>query len=384
MKAMAQCRLIIFALAIFLLAPPCLAQDYSSAVKGFSLERWEEDYSYLKDPSQRSDLWDPIKYIPLNKEGDANLSFGFQARYRYDYFNNRSFGPGVNDEDGFHLQRYLFHMDAHLGPNLRAFVQVDSSRLDGREGGPRYGDADDFDLQQGFIDLKTSDDSNPYAYLRLGRQELVYGAQRLISPDDWRNVRRSFDGAKLSVSVPNDTIDFFLVRPVLIEKEQFDNDDPGTVFAGVYNVTSLPKVIFEGNSKLELYLLALYQTRSSTAKADVDTYTLGSRFETTPKPFDFDIEADYQFGDNESSSISAWSVATEAGYTLESAAFTPRASIGLDIASGALQAGQPLQSALPADIHVSRPRLSLWTNQPHRCPCRRRSAPDAEAHALHR
>ena len=39
------------------------------------------------------------------------------------------------------------------------------------------------------VDLKTSDASEPYAYLRLGRQELVYGAQRYVSPDDWRNVR---------------------------------------------------------------------------------------------------------------------------------------------------------------------------------------------------
>jgi hypothetical protein len=32
--------------------------------------RYEEDYSYLKDPSRRTDFWDAIKYIPLgSREG---------------------------------------------------------------------------------------------------------------------------------------------------------------------------------------------------------------------------------------------------------------------------------------------------------------------------
>jgi hypothetical protein len=31
----------------------------------------------------------------------------------------------------------------------------------------------------------------------VGRQELLYGAQRLISPLDWANTRRTFEGGKL-------------------------------------------------------------------------------------------------------------------------------------------------------------------------------------------
>ncbi len=290
-------KLLVASVAMFPSA--CLAQYYGGG-GAYSIERWDEDYSYLKDPSARTDFFDPIKYVPIGE--NSYLSFGGQARYRFDYFNNPSFGPGTNDEDGFHLQRYLLHADAHVGDNLRAFVQLDSSFVDGREGGGRYGDADNIDLQQAFVDLKTSDKSDPYAFLRLGRQELIYGAQRFISPDDWRNVRRSFDGGKFSLSVPNDTLDVFWVRPVVIEKERFDNDDYGASFAGIYNVTSLPNLIPNAGSKLDLYALALNQTRHSTLeaiKADADTYTLGARFHTLPKPFDFDIEGDYQFGDIE-------------------------------------------------------------------------------------
>jgi hypothetical protein len=329
-------------MATLLTPAACFAQSYgptpggygAGAGGGFSLERWDEDYSYLKDQTSRSVFLDPIKYIPLGSDGSSYLSFGGQARYRFDYFNNRTFGPGINDEDGFHLQRYLVNADAHLGQNFRAFVQLDSSFADGREGGPRYGDTDAFDLQQAFVDLKTSDDANPWAFLRLGRQELIYGAQRFISPDDWRNVRRSFDGAKLSVSVPGDTVELFVTRPVLIEREQFDNDDAGTVFSGIYNVTSLPTLIDGADSKVELYLLDLNQTRHSTAGVDADTYTLGGRFVTKLGAFDFDVEGDFQFGDDESQRIAAWSIAGEAGYTFRSTALTPRASFGFDAASG--------------------------------------------------
>jgi hypothetical protein len=35
------------------------------------------------------------------------------------------------------------------------------------------------------------------AYVRVGRQELLYGSQRLISTLDWANTRRTFQGENL-------------------------------------------------------------------------------------------------------------------------------------------------------------------------------------------
>src|SRR6478609_8414781 len=100
---------------------PALAQYGGYGPSPYNIERWNEDYSYLADPAARTDPFDPLKYIPLGRD-DFYLSLCGQARYRYDYFNNPNFGRGTNDEDGFHLQRYLMHADAHLTPNIRAFV----------------------------------------------------------------------------------------------------------------------------------------------------------------------------------------------------------------------------------------------------------------------
>jgi hypothetical protein len=47
------------------------------------LFRFDEDYSYLADPSLRTDPWDPIKYIPLDASGRTYLSLGGEWRERY-------------------------------------------------------------------------------------------------------------------------------------------------------------------------------------------------------------------------------------------------------------------------------------------------------------
>jgi hypothetical protein len=337
------------AAALLLPASVCSAQYYGGD-GGYAMQRWEEDYSHLKDVADRSFL-ESIKDVPLNDTGDAYLSFGGQARYRYDYFNNYSFGPGINDEDGFHLQRYLLHADAHLHPNLRAFVQVNSGLVDDRAGGPRYGDDDDFDLQQAFVDLRASDDANPYAYLRVGRQELTYGAERYVSPDDWRNVRRAFDGVKLSVSVPNNTTELFLTRAVEINPEEFNDGDAGTTFGGVYNALALPALLPGAGTQFETYLLVLSQREGSSPPTaygmDADTYTVGARLHADPAPFDFDVEANYQFGNVDGSRLSAWSFAAVAGYTFESVQLTPRVYAGLDAASGAADADGRFNQLFP-------------------------------------
>jgi len=323
-------RWIISALLLSLCAS-ALAQDYGAT--NFKIERWDEDYSYLKD-SPRTDFFDPAKYIPLNQSGDTYLSFGGQARYRYDYFNNTGFGSGVQDENGFHLFRLLAHVDAHFGQNFRVFVQMNSGLLADRSGGPRPGDADDIDFQQAFADLRVPFKDDASLTFRAGRQELIYGAQRLISPNDWGNVRRTFDGAKASLSLPNDTLDVFWTRPVEISKPHLNSNVENTAFAGIYNVAALPRLIPSGDTKVDLYALGLNQSRTAEMAHGAGIYTFGSRFHTTPAPWDVDIEADWQTGRANGRYLNAYAFAAEGGYTFPCTTVTPRAALGFDLASG--------------------------------------------------
>src|SRR5579862_7014175 len=141
----------VFGVVLFMLTVAARAQDYGSS-GGYSIDRSSEDYSYLKNPANRTDFFDPIKYMPFSDNPDWYWSLGGQVRDRFDYFNNSNFGAGPRD-NGFNLLRMLVNADVHLGPSFRAFLQLDSSIESGRAGGPRVGDADAIDFQQGFVDV---------------------------------------------------------------------------------------------------------------------------------------------------------------------------------------------------------------------------------------
>ena len=57
-------------------------------------------------------------------------------------------------------------------------------------------DVNHTDMLNLFADVKMATIKDGPAYIRVGRQELLYGSQRLISTLDWVNTRRTFQGVK--------------------------------------------------------------------------------------------------------------------------------------------------------------------------------------------
>src|SRR5258706_1839386 len=178
----------------------------------FKLIRYDENYAYLRDPSQRSDYLDAIKFISLSANGDWYLTLGGEIRERYEYYHNNLWGRGPQDGGGYLLQRYMIHADAHFGEYFRVFAQFKSGLEDGRTGGPRPTDRDDFDLHQAFFDVRVPWSDADSLTLRVGRQELAYGSSRLVSVREEPNVRRSFDGAKVIFKCAGWQLDAFAVK----------------------------------------------------------------------------------------------------------------------------------------------------------------------------
>jgi len=301
--------------------------------------RYDEDYSYLTDPSARTDVFDPIKYIPISKRSDMYLSLGGQLRDRYEYFNHYQFGSGSQNGSGYNLLRATFNADLHLGPNVRVFAEGISATEQGRAGGPRASDLNEIDLHQGFIDVALPLGSDGSVTLRGGRQVIVFGDERLIGVSDFTNVRRTFDGVRGTLNMPGNTLDVFYARPVRVQPYSLDDDVPDTFIAGIYDMWELHGVWAAAKPRLEMY--ALYVDRQSITfnqtTAGENRYTFGARFTANPKPFDFDIEPDYQIGRFNGQTTHAFSVAAITGYTFEQVMLSPRPFIGFDIASG----GQP-------------------------------------------
>lgn len=298
--------------------------------------RYDEDYSYLKDSANRTDIFDPIKYIPLSEKEGWYLTLGGEVRDRYENFQNYLFGSGPQSPNGYNLLRVMSHADVHFGPYVRVFTEGISATEQDRVGGPRSSDVNNLDFHQAFLDITLPISEDADFTIRGGRQVITFGAQRLIGVSDFTNVRRTFDGVRGTLTASQNTLDFFYARSVNVQPHTLDDDVPHTFIAGIYDTWKIPHVWETAKPELEMY--ALYVRRQSNTfnqtTAQEKRYTFGFRFTANPRPFDFDIEPDYQVGRFNGEATHSFSVAAIGGYTFEHVTFSPRLFIGFDIASG--------------------------------------------------
>src|SRR6266849_4741973 len=214
------------------------ADDCPNAPKNLPLTTYDEQVQYLAAPDCRTGLLDSIQFIPLSRNNENYyVSFGFWIRERGEYASN----PNWSDKPSgnpYLMQRYFLHTDLHLGERFRFFGELASSLLDGRNGGRRTGlDEEKMYVHQGFVDLGLWKSGKDSLTLRPGRQEMAFGAGNFVSVRDGRNIRRSFDGARLTWAKGDWTVDLFAVRPVLNNSGYFDNPPDHTAgFWGAYAV----------------------------------------------------------------------------------------------------------------------------------------------------
>jgi hypothetical protein len=296
--------------------------------------RYEEDWSVLRAPRLRTDSLDPLKYLPLTKDGDTWLSLGGEIRERYEYTVNPTWGDDPQDPNGVFLQRYVLHGDLHLGPHLRLFGQLLSALENGRAGSPSPIDENEFDLQQAFVDLQIPLTDRPLATLRLGRQELSYGSARLIDVREGPNVRRKFDGARVLLSL-NEAwqLDFLAVRPSEIEPGVFDDGvDQNQALSGLYALGTFDPL----PGGIDLYYLGFENQSGVFAQGESqeDRHTLGARLWGARGGWDWNWELIYQWGRFGAGDIRAWSLGTDTGHTWRNAAWTPRLGLSANVASG--------------------------------------------------
>jgi len=301
----------------------------------YHLLREDDDWSFLADPGQRQDSWDPIKYIHLRSgRTDWFLSIGGEAREVLEQIGNDNWGqqPFMN---GYFNQRYMFYFDVRYGNHVRSFVELKSGLNSYRIGGPRPIDEKKLDFQAAFFEVGTGGERS-WIKFRAGRQEMEYGSGRLIDVREGPNVRLSFDGFKVKTGIGQWRFDGFAMRPDLDKPGFFNNVPNHSVgFWGVYGVRPLRK-----NFTLDLYYLGLNRKAATFNRGTADEvrHSIGARLSRpiaqTKRGWDFDYEALVQFGSFGSANIRAWTVASETGYRLPTVALKPRFSAKADISSG--------------------------------------------------
>ncbi|MEJ2077282.1 MAG: alginate export family protein [Acidobacteriota bacterium] len=302
----------------------------STPIPEFKNIRYAEKWTTVR-ASAVSERYKEIKYIPLNESGLFYLSLGGQLRLRSESWWSYGFREGLDDTFG--LSRLRVHADMWVGPHVRFFVEGKSALATDRNlpGGLRNIDVDTLDLENAFVELAGGDGS---VGLMLGRQELQYGKQRLVSPLDWANSRRTFDVARASVHHAKWNVDGFWGMLVPVHKYEFNTPRRGdTDFFGVYATRNLaPR-----NFQMDVYWLGLNR-RSATfgnLTARENRQTFGSRFGGRwIDSGDFDLEGAVQVGSHGNRDILAAMFTTQLGYTWAGLRWAPRAYANFDYASG--------------------------------------------------
>lgn len=286
------------------------------------------DAAAEKDPFLR------LKNIPLSDDGAIGLSLGGQLRVRPEFSRHPVFGLASPDQNNGLLIRSFLSADLRLGPYLRGFVQFASGQAPIWAGTPPGTQLDRLDLQQGYGEL-TVPISAGSVMVRAGRQEMSFGASRLVSVRESPNIRRAFDGVRVAwIGSPDTRIDAFLVRPVLPRAGLFDDkSDPAQAFWGVYGTSAVPGI---PALKGDLYYLGLNREKARFAQgaADEHRHTVGARLFGAAAGFDWNVEGAYQFGRFGRADIQAWMALATVGYSFAGMPFSPRLGLNADAISG--------------------------------------------------
>ena len=194
---------------------------------------------------------------------------------------------GGTGDDAAVLSRIRVGLATRVEPWLSAFVQLQDARAWGTEADPTEGTADQFDLHQGYLDLTKGPTT-----LRIGRQEVGLGDERLVGPLAWANTGRSFDGALVRRELPGGHLRAFwmtvmerdALTPTGVHPQQNEGDDADGWLLGAFFTRQV------GPGPLELMLL-----HDRNAATD-ESWTAHGRLHGARGRLLFDASAAYQFG----------------------------------------------------------------------------------------
>jgi len=310
---------------------------------------------------------------------DGKFTFDVQERFRWEIReNNFDFNDAVNalTDDNWFLQRFRIGLLIKPVSWLKIYGQGQDSREINSDRpdfpGQLAAEGDDtFDLRQGYVEI-----GDPKLFplsLKVGRQILSYGDERLIGAFDWNNIGRTFDAAKLRFEQPGWWVEAFAsavvvpIRGSFNKSDVFDEDDLAandTIFYGLYASTAA--IPFQSTDFYALGLASDQETNTlPTAASDTHFATIGLRMKSKPgafaptppapasdgksvtdgksappspakkKPigFDYSLEAAFQTGEVRGLDLTAFAVHVDAGYTFD-APCLPRVALGYSYGTG--------------------------------------------------
>ena len=253
---------------------------------------YANDFGYLLEPYADEVLGDQLKLLEIADGTWGSVDIGGQHRMRY----HSEIGMGrenlgttprfENTNNDFLLYRLRLYTNWQINDCIRLYTEgiYAETTKDGGDYVPRVIDRNRGDFLNLFADVKLTESCT----VRVGRQELLYGNQRLVSPLDWANTRRTFDGVRVLGKSENASYDVFYTHFVPVVFNEFDEADSEQMFYGYYGS-------YEG---YEFFTIDTYYLgyNNDNAGADFSVHTLGLRVNGSMGDWLWEFEGGPQFG----------------------------------------------------------------------------------------
>jgi hypothetical protein len=329
-------------------APPPPARPFP----GFANEKLRAKDVYLS-------AWDLGVNVRYRAEGKDDAGFT-DAGSNWDF----SLRPQDDNNNRYHLLRIM----PRIGYTAKAWAFLVEGRSSYSFADERFAPAaagqglaerdGPMDVHQAYVFLGNHKEF-PFS-LKLGRQELVYGDQRLVGHLRWNNNARTFDALKVRWQNALFGVDVFTGGLVYNDHRNLNMSNPQDRFSGAcFNFPTLAK-----NEVVEAYLLARNVGRGIATDnwsgisapfrfpGAQDLYTAGVRLRSKPLTYgawDYGVELMYQYGNRTTVAPAAtvaaalaaprlgqhaYAAVLQGGYTWTGHAWQPRLGILYSYASG--------------------------------------------------
>jgi len=188
-------------------------------------------------------------------------------------------------------------------------------------------DEDVADLHQAFVDIS---DSSQNVRLRVGRQEIEFGAGRIIGESEGLNIRRAFDGFRFTFKRGRWTWNSTLTHPTLLRRDTYAIPDHKQTEWGAGFTRTRERGGWSG------YYIGLNRKQAFfNGKAGKEIRdTLGSRVWNQGALFDYNTDFIFQTGSFATGYILAGAISSNDGVTLHKLPLQPRFGVRFDYATG--------------------------------------------------
>lgn len=272
--------------------------------------RYNDDFTHLKIDTLKTGF-NTLKHIVLSEK--SNISFGGEIREQYQYFDNINFGdiPPTNKmvSVGQLWHRIMLHSNLELGSKTRVFVQLNSTfRFFNPDPIAPEIDENQLNLHQAFIDYNFT---NSWS-VRLGRQEMGYGSNRVITFREGPNTRLAFDAAIVKYHTEKRRIDLLAITPVISKQYAFDDQSFKDFVYGVYAT----EYVIENKLLFDYYILNFKSDRRryNFIAGNENRQSFGLRVFSQNAKFNYELESSYQLGKFNDLDIRAYNISSDINY----------------------------------------------------------------------